>query len=463
MNLNDASICVSDSEEEKVNEKSGIAGYFGYGIKILLPILERMTAVAVAMLPIVEGTTKKRLTKFLRFGGTMHAIMSSLIALFSLIDMFRSNADLAPTPMSTLVLKTREALGVKKHEDSYRVWRVNYTDLVSKDIFLSFVLNTYEIVSIISSDEKPLTPEDLLDRISNYGIIPDCSIIFKRHKDSPPLSIIILRAGGDVSFGHNNNVAGRLIEDIVREIQGDILQSLNNKICYVRNAYYDSYTVGLKARDMAIPKYVDTKEVDGLYSLCKRSLEENEPISVLLYGEPGVGKTSIIEALLQRLDALVIAIDGSIPPGLVPLLNTISVPKILLIEELDTGSNVGMETSKTVPVSDLLRLLDAECHNLVLATSNSSKLNPALIRSGRIDIKRKVNRPDPDTINSIVSSLASSYNFSAPSDELINLCIDNNLTHADLHALYKLSYLGKTTPLQYWPKFIKNMEEFDKF
>ena len=127
----------------------------------------------------------------------------------------------------------------------------------------------------------------------------------------------------------------------------------------------------------------------------------------LFYGQPGTGKSSLIRALAGHLKRhlFVMSLSGiKNDNDLTEQFNGISPGTILLIEDIDVFSSVTREKSgddDTGPtLSGLLQCFDGvnAPHDVIICitTNHVEKLDPALIRTGRIDQKIELFGPDQD-------------------------------------------------------------------
>ena len=120
-------------------------------------------------------------------------------------------------------------------------------------------------------------------------------------------------------------------------------------------------------------------------------------LGILLYGEPGTGKSSLVHAIASELNKDVIVLTaGAILNGKLNKYNMVccDTPPIIVIEEIDTIVNSRQNElgeKEKVILSELLNFLDGPSSPdscVVIATTNHiEKLDPAIIRSGRFDIK----------------------------------------------------------------------------
>ncbi len=150
-----------------------------------------------------------------------------------------------------------------------------------------------------------------------------------------------------------------------------------------------------------------------LYPELYHHTKAKAPRGILLWGPPGTGKTLLAKAVASQARANFIAVNG---PELLSKWVGASeqavrelfakarqaAPCVVFIDELDTlaparGGHGDTGVSDRV-VGQLLTELDGlhECPNVLLvgATNRPEALDPALLRSGRLDLQLKVDLPD---------------------------------------------------------------------
>merc|ERR1712008_568399 len=139
------------------------------------------------------------------------------------------------------------------------------------------------------------------------------------------------------------------------------------------------------------------------------------PKGVILYGEPGTGKTLLAKAVANQTSATFLRVVGSEliqkylgdGPKLVRELFRVAeehAPSIVFMDEIDAvgtkryDSNSGGEREIQRTMLELLNQLDGFDSRgdvkVIMATNRIETLDPALIRPGRID--RKIEFPLPD-------------------------------------------------------------------
>lgn len=131
-------------------------------------------------------------------------------------------------------------------------------------------------------------------------------------------------------------------------------------------------------------------------------------LGILLYGEPGTGKSSLIHAVASELNKDVIVLTaGAILNGKLSRYNTVycDTAPVIVIEEIDTIVSSRQqdkelsENQKSI-LSELLNFLDGPSSPdscVIIATTNHiEKLDPAIIRSGRFDIKIQMGKISRD-------------------------------------------------------------------
>ncbi len=133
----------------------------------------------------------------------------------------------------------------------------------------------------------------------------------------------------------------------------------------------------------------------------------------LFHGAPGTGKSSIIKALASHFELNLYYMslaDVSSDSQLIKAVSRIDGKGVLLLEDVDVygsvqdreGDEKNKSNDKGPTLSALLNILDgpATPDGLIsfLTTNHRDRLDPALIRNGRIDVSEEISLPDLDQI-----------------------------------------------------------------
>ena len=181
----------------------------------------------------------------------------------------------------------------------------------------------------------------------------------------------------------------------------------------------------------------DTVELPYLHRDLFKEYELEPPKGILLYGPPGCGKTLIAKAVANSLAKKVSERTGD--PDVRSFFLNIKgpellnkwvgeterqirlifqrakeksdqgVPVIVFFDEMDSlfrtrGTGISSDVESTI-VPQLLSELDGveSLKNVVVigASNREDLIDPAILRPGRLDVKIKINRPDPDAAREI--------------------------------------------------------------
>jgi len=180
------------------------------------------------------------------------------------------------------------------------------------------------------------------------------------------------------------------------------------------------------------------------------------PKGVILYGEPGTGKTLLAKAVANSTSATFLRICGSEliqkylgdGPKLVREIFRVAdelAPTIVFIDEIDavgtkrydTSSSGGREIQRTM--LELLNQLDGFDERgdvkVIMATNRIETLDPALIRPGRIDRKIEFPLPDIKTKRLIFNIHTSKMSLASDVDLEQFILAKDDLSGADIKAI----------------------------
>jgi cell division protease FtsH len=190
------------------------------------------------------------------------------------------------------------------------------------------------------------------------------------------------------------------------------------------------------------------------------------PSGVIFYGPPGTGKTEIARALAGEVNKtrkinFIVASGASFEDKYVggsaeKVRRLFEVarknkPVIIFIDEFDTlARKRSKEAKNSGMVNELLTQLDGFSKEdrkdifIVAATNHLDKLDPAVIRAGRIDRKVEIGLPDPAARKAVIEH----YLEKAP--KIQNIYVNNlvtstkNWSSADLKALVNEARINAT-------------------
>jgi len=214
----------------------------------------------------------------------------------------------------------------------------------------------------------------------------------------------------------NLNVNRQDFETALKQVQPAVLRSLQIQVPQVQW----SEIGGLAKVKQTLQEAVAGALVDpALYAHTRAKA----PRGVLLYGPPGTGKTLLAKAIATQAQANFIAIAGSelLTKWVGASEQSIrqlfaqarqAAPCVIFIDEIDTlaparGSYQGDSGVSDRVIGQLLTELDglqsAEGLLVIGATNRRESIDPALLRSGRIELHMMVDLPDRDSRSSILA------------------------------------------------------------
>lgn len=195
-----------------------------------------------------------------------------------------------------------------------------------------------------------------------------------------------------------NNVGGKLTEKI-RELREKIVKILSN---IEVNIDYPEYTDELEVTHELMNKYLGeiTKDLDNLVSGAKNGRLIKNGVNIAIIGKPNVGKSSILNYLLDEDKAIVTNIPGTtrdIVEGTITLngvaLNFIDTAGIR--ETDDVVEKIGVDKSKSVASSaDIIIYVlnnNEEISSEELETMGNLDSKKLIIFVNKSDLEQKIN------------------------------------------------------------------------
>ncbi len=194
----------------------------------------------------------------------------------------------------------------------------------------------------------------------------------------------------------------------------DEKQGVINLVCQNQSGLFlKEYTIKNIPIDFDANYNEDFKEIDKI--ILKRLNTENDKGLVLLYGDPGTGKTNYIRRIINNVDKkriLYMPPDMATQlanPALVPFLA--EVPNSVLIIEDAENVLLKRQGQHNQAISNILNLSDGlfgDCLNIqIVATFNTDlrNIDEALLRKGRLIAKHKFGNLTEDRVRKLCSTL----------------------------------------------------------
>ncbi|CAG9334747.1 unnamed protein product [Blepharisma stoltei] len=255
-----------------------------------------------------------------------------------------------------------------------------------------------------------------------------------------------LEPGSSVLLHHKSHSVVGILQDEV-----DPLVS----VMKVEKAPLESYADigGLEAQIQEIKEAV---ELPLTHPELYEDIGIKPPKGVILYGEPGTGKTLLAKAVANETSATFLRVTGSEliqkylgeGPKLVRELFRVAeehAPSIVFIDEIDAvgtkryDSNSGGEREIQRTMLELLNQLDGFDSKtdvkVILATNRIETLDPALIRPGRIDRKIEFTMPDIKTKRKIFQVHTTKMSLATDVDLEAFIMAKDELSGADIKAI----------------------------
>ena len=444
---------------------SSINSIFSLNYRIINSHLEHLICVSSSLLSALIGILTvfpkkfKSLEKFTIILTLMQTFIGFLKIIVQLILDFSNNNISEPANM------VNHRKFIKKYKCiDYDTIIFPYSILIDKNEFLKFLVSKYKILDAYadnSSNESSLSK--FLQEVSigknfhNYLIaieIDKVIFIFEFKNSSNELQVY----GTENSSDTRNNISTMMNKLIVK-----FMETLKDKFLTIKGQLWDGYEfLNITSHGIKCPEFYNINTKNKLQNIITSSISNKDKSSILMYGPPGVGKTSTILAAIYQYPALLIKIDYVPSDVLISFLEKIEgIPKILVFEDIDIESK---NSDKTPRIQSILHLLDSNCYDIAIITTNSLNLPSSLLRSGRCDIRIQFNKPNETESNEIIQKLNHKFKVVKSISDLIDIKpLIRNFSHADLYTACKNARIYKTTLLEYLPEFnqeIKSLNEY---
>ncbi|KAL9275752.1 26S proteasome regulatory subunit 4 homolog A-like protein [Drosera capensis] len=317
---------------------------------------------------------------------------------------------------------------------------------------------------IVSSSVGPEYYVGIMSFVDKDQLEPGCSILMHNKAGEGLLTTeltVLDRMAGRVDLGYVELVIS-VVLSVVGILQDEVDPMVS--VMKVEKAPLESYA-DIGGLDSQIQEIKEAVELPLTHPELYEDIGIKPPKGVILYGEPGTGKTLLAKAVANSTSATFLRVVGSEliqkylgdGPKLVRELFRVAdelSPSIVFIDEIDAvgtkryDAHSGGEREIQRTMLELLNQLDGFDSRgdvkVILATNKIESLDPALLRPGRID--RKIEFPLPDiktrrrifTIHTSRMSLADDVNleeFVMTKDEFSGADIKAICTEAGLLAL----------------------------
>lgn len=227
------------------------------------------------------------------------------------------------------------------------------------------------------------------------------------------------------------------------------LRVQNSVSIYTHNNYGEWYkcnTVKVKSLDMTIlnesKKSYIVNDVDSFLSSEEWYMNASIPYKrgYCFYGPPGTGKTTLALALANKVERNIycLNLNSLSDEMLYKYFASIGENAVLLIEDIDkvfSGRDNVKESSK-VTFSTFINCLDGAFYKhgiiTIITTNHIEKLDEALLRTGRMDVKVEIPRPSHREINEYYQvfynlPLNIEGNFDLKMSDVQEICLQNKL------------------------------------
>ena len=160
---------------------------------------------------------------------------------------------------------------------------------------------------------------------------------------------------------------------------------------------------------------------------------------ILMHGEPGTGKSSIIHVLASELDRNISYInlaDMNKDADLQRRMAEDHKKEIIVFEDIDCLFNQRDGDDAKITFSGLLNTLDGLCGGddgriIIMTTNHPDRLDPALIRAGRVDLNVEIpSKPSRETFTEYIARVYA--DDITNTEEFVNRVYDDCVSTAEL-------------------------------
>jgi mitochondrial chaperone BCS1 len=215
-------------------------------------------------------------------------------------------------------------------------------------------------------------------------------------------------------LGRSNNIFKKIFKEI--EILNKVIdnnEDLTSILVYTDDGWLKTNKIVKRSLESVILQKNTKKNIlDHLDNFIKNKkwYEENGipyRTGILLDGPPGTGKTSLVKAIAAYLNRPIFYLDAAQSNSMTikKALENVPINSLILIEEIDRIFNPlsenkeenGVNMGTNLLLNSLDGIVGSENRIIIATTNHKEKLDPALIREGRFDLKIHIGYLDDET------------------------------------------------------------------